>query len=210
MAGRRVVHYTLEMSESAVSRRYDITMTGLTKEELRTRQKSAWETIIGISKRVTEKGLLVKGYPMGTATPSTIHSHIELIGNRDGFVPDLILLDYASLLGPNGRRDARHEEVASIFRDLRAMSEDLKVPVWTAAQANRGGTQTELLGMGDLAECFEINAIADVIISMNQTPEEREAGYVRYHFIKNREGESGQTWNASIDFARQQIKDVAA
>ena len=121
--------------------------------------------------------------------------------------PDVVILDYASIMRSNRKYDALRHEIASIFRELHALSHEKRVPLWTAHQTNRGGMQSKVIGMEDLGECFEVGAIADVIISLNQTLDERRRGIMRMHFAKNRENEAGATEAVAVDFTLSRIRD---
>ena len=70
--GLNVLHYTLELGESYVGRRYDACLTGIpvnTILEHRPEVEKAIEDLPG--------KLIVKEYPTGRATVSTIKSHID-------------------------------------------------------------------------------------------------------------------------------------
>ena len=206
-AGKRVVHYTLEMSADTVARRYDMALLGMTKGQLRKKQGTAWKKMLAVSKQMTDQALLIKEWPMHSATPSSVVAHLDLIAERDGFLPDVVILDYASIMRSNRKYDALRHEIASIFRELHALSHEKRVPLWTAHQTNRGGMQSKVIGMEDLGECFEVGAIADVIISLNQTLDERRRGIMRMHFAKNRENEAGATEAVAVDFTLSRIRD---
>jgi hypothetical protein len=62
--------------------------------------------------------------------------------------------------------------------------------------------------MEDLAECFEVAAIDDVILSLNQTLEERRQGLCRVYGEKARDRESQWTVRLDVDFSKSLIKDL--
>ena len=64
--------------------------------------------------------LIVKEYPTKTATTNTIRAHLEKLKQQD-ITPDMIIVDYADLLRPLSARDAKREELESIYEELRAI-----------------------------------------------------------------------------------------
>ena len=83
-AGKNVIHYTFELSETHVGNRYDSRITGIPTKELRKRMSEAED---GLS---TFNGgqLFIKEYPPKVATINTIKFHMgRLLSN--GFNPDL-------------------------------------------------------------------------------------------------------------------------
>jgi len=133
-AGLRVNHYTLELSEIMVAKRYYSIMTGIPSHDLP-------YSIDEIEKRITalsNKGgeFLITEYPTKGASINTLRSHISKCINF-GMKPDLVIVDYGDLLrAPKFYKDKRLE-IGNIFEELRGLAGEFKVPVWTASQANR-------------------------------------------------------------------------
>lgn len=208
LMGYKVLHYTLEMSHSSVARRYDMSITGLNKDELRTKQRTAYEYMQKVASDMKDGGLRVHQYATGQATTSILTAHLHRLQQVDHWKPDLILVDYAALMTSPRNYDNMRHELADIYRALRGIAGKDNVPIWTAHQTNRSGAQSELITMADLAECYEIAAISDVIVSFNQTPEERNANTARLFLAKNREGEASSSEHIKVDFTRCQIRDM--
>ena len=64
-------------------------------------------------------------------------------------------------------------------------------PVWTATQAARRALSKELVTIADIAESYEKSNVADVIIALCQTREEKEADMLRLFAAKIRDGGGG-------------------
>jgi replicative DNA helicase len=136
--------------------------------------------------------LIIKQYPTRGATVDIIRSHILSLRAQD-FNPDAIIIDYGDILkSSRSYNDKRHEE-GSIFEELRGLAVDLKLPVVTATQANRGALEKRIVTMADIAESFEKAKIADVIIALCQTSKEKKTGKMRWFFAKNRDNKSEVT-----------------
>ena len=206
--GFKVAHLTFEMSGRATMRRYDQVFTSLTRKDLARLSKTAYDRLSAEIKKANHKRLVVKEFPTGGASVVTVDAWLNTVASRDGFRPDLILIDYAQLMAsPAKYNDVRHE-LAATHRGLVRMAKDRNVPVWTAHQSNRSGIETELLSMLDLAECFEINAIADVIVGQNQKPEELDRKRSRLNLIKNRDGIAGVWCEVLCDYSTSTLADL--
>ncbi len=212
MAGKKVVHYTLEMSAASVQRRYDMSLLGMNKNMLRKKQGTAWKRMQEVLNSISKNSLLIKEYPMYSQSPASVKAHLDLVANRDGFIPDLVIIDYAALMQSGRKYDQMRHEVSTIYRELHGTCAERHIPIWTAHQTNREGMkisrEQNVAGMESLGECFEIGAISDVIFSLNQTPDEKIRGEIRAHWAKNRENPAGHTEVLATDFSISTVKDI--
>ena len=80
------------------------------------------------------------------------------------------------------------------------MGDEYSCPVWTASQANRGALDKAVITIGDLAEAFNKANIADFMVALCQTIEEKEEGIMRWHVAKQRDGEANLTLEGDIDY----------
>jgi replicative DNA helicase len=197
--GYNVLHYTAEMADYKVARRYDDrlaadwrkpvkpTLTDDEKKDIdgavyqhlgdfkKTDPAAYVEKLKAWSKSTIKGRLFIKQYPTRTASVSTIKSHIALL-QAHGFVPDILLVDYADILKAERRLGEHRHEVAGVYEDLRGIAGELAVPVWTGSQSNRASLEKkEDLTMADFAEAFETAAIMDVGIAFCQDFADRTA-----------------------------------
>lgn len=188
--GFKVVHYTLELSAEIIIRRYMMSMCRMTKKMLVEKKKTAYDEILRLSEEVQKESLIVKRYKSTTCTVQELYNHLNSIRDKVGFIPDMVIVDYGDLLKPSRTYAEKRHELSSIYAELRDMADEFNLVLWTATQTNRQGNQDELITINELAECFDKAAIADVIISVNQTLEEKRAGEARMFLAKNRDDES--------------------
>lgn len=81
----------------------------------------------------------------------------------------LVIVDYLQLMQSAVRRERRHEEVASISRDLKLLAKELNLPVVAVAQLSRAGEQEKRRPqLSDLGESGAIERDADVICFLHQ------------------------------------------
>jgi len=193
LSGLNVFHYTLEMDEQAVLRRYDSRLMGnLVKQRRDDPSGFVAELQRRVRKRIHGK-LVVKEYPTRSATVDTIRSNLS-IHVAQGHAPDLVIVDYAGIVKASQRRagEYRHEQ-ASIFEDLRALAGEFDCAVWSAQQANRGALDKSTITIADVAETFESAAVVDAMIALCQTSDEQADGVCRLFGAAMRDTESDWT-----------------
>jgi replicative DNA helicase len=191
--GKRVLHYTLELNEDYLGLRYDTLTTGYEPNQIRhhvDKVKRAMEEITG--------DLILKYYPTRCASSMTFRAHIDRITST-GFAPDLILVDYADLMRPTEKSDARYQDLGVIYEDLRGLAGELKVPLWTASQSQRSSMNDEVIEADKIAESFNKIMTADFIMSISRRLADKQSSTGRAHIIKNRFGPDGITMPAYID-----------
>jgi len=73
---------------------------------------------------------------------------------------------------------------------LRSLAGKFGIPVVTATQINRVGTGKAITTGVDVAGTYEKIMVADCVISLSQTKDEKRANKMRIHFAEARNNES--------------------
>lgn len=204
LEGFNVAHYTLEMPERQVAKRYDNRMTLKDFQYLKENSSAFAKSIKAIAQH--KKGrLIIKKYASNMCNVNTIRSHLTRLKMEKNFVPDLIVIDYGDLVQPRKNYSDKRFELESVYLDLRDLGDEFGCPVWTASQANRGALDKKVITIADLAEAFNKANIADFMVALCQTTEEKEDGEMRFHVAKQRDGEANITLEGDIDYSTAQI-----
>ena len=183
-----VIHYSFELSETHVGNRYDSRITGIPTKELRNRMVEAEAQLV----RFNGGQLYIKEYPPKVATINTIKFHMgRLLSN--GFDPDLIIIDYGDLMKSRRGYDQKRFELESIFEDLRALSMEMKLPIWTATQSNREGFNDDVITIDKVGEAINKAMVVDFFGTFSQR---------KFHIGKNRMGQANVNYNIDMDPAR--------
>tara|TARA_B100000035_G_scaffold315284_1_gene334954 strand:+ start:2391 stop:3764 length:1374 start_codon:yes stop_codon:yes gene_type:complete len=200
-AGKKVIHYTLELADTVVSLRYDSCITGIELSNLSVFKEKVYDEIKNI-----EGGLIVKEYPTRSATILTIRNHLEKLTNR-GFQPDMIIVDYADLIKPeSSSKDEKRHQLETIYEELRGISQIHGCPIWTASQTNRSGLNAEVITMESISEAFNKCFVADFIFSVSRTVKDKNANGGRIFVAKNRNGPDGLIYPIFMDTSCVKIK----
>lgn len=203
-----VAHYSLEMDDKKVSRRYDDRLMGARKRFRDTDPDRYGAMLEERVKQLVRGRLFVKSYPTRTASVSKIRSHLSMLATRN-FHPDVLIVDYADIMRPERRTgEVRHEQ-AGIYEDLRQLAGEFSCAVWTGSQARRGALEKDTVTIDDFAESFEKAAIVDVALGFCQSQDERIESKMRLFGAALRNQEDGRTIECSIERGQARIRSLA-
>ena len=132
-------------------------------------------------------------------------AHIDHLSMKD-FTPDLIIVDYADLMRTTIKSNARYEELGYIYEELRSMSGELQVPIWTASQTQRSSINDEIIEADKIAESYNKVKTADVLLSLSRKTEDKINNTGRAHLVKNRFGPDGVTFPIRMDTSKGIVK----
>ncbi len=126
----------------------------------------------------------------GTLSVKEIKALLGVWEREDGFIPDMITIDYADLLVPGVRTEFRHQQ-DDIWKGLRNLSQEKHGLVLTATRADASAYEKDRLRIGDFSEDKRKNAHVTAMYALNQDPRDREKqlGIMRINEIVIREGD---------------------
>ena len=192
--GLSVVHYTMELSEHYVGARYDTVFTGIPSADLKEKKEEVKSRIKNLRGR-----LLVKYFPPKGVTVKKLQQHIEKMVTLDN-KPDVIIVDYADLLlSHSNKSDSTYQEQGGVYIDLRGMSGELEIPIWTASQTNRSAIDSEVIEADKIADSYAKVMNADFIMSWSRKSKDKLNNTARCHVMKNRFGQDGITFPCKMD-----------
>jgi len=201
--GKNVIHYTFELSETAVGTRYDSNLCDIPSSDVIDRK----EEVLKHYEENNYGRLIIKQYPTGSASIVTIRNHIEKLTMKD-FVPSLIIIDYADIMRSTRQYDSMRHELKLIYEELRNLAMEMNIPVWTASQANRESAKSDIVGLENMSEAYGKAMVADVVVSISRKPMEKSTGAGRLFVAKNRAGRDGILFPIRIDTARSKISVI--
>jgi len=199
-AGKNIVHYTLELQDTVVGKRYDSCLTGFPLNSLNDLKDEVFEQIKEIKGQ-----LLIKEYPTKSASVMTIRSHLTKVIQR-GFEVDLIIIDYGDLLKPTRHEREKRNELESIYEEMRGLAGEFSCPTWTCSQTNRSGLNAEVVTMESISEAFNKCFVADFIFSLSRTVADKQCDSGRIFIAKNRNGADGIVCPIRMDTSRVDIE----
>lgn len=118
---------------------------------------------------------------------------------------DIVICDYGQLLSTrNAANEYRHNQ-ATVHRGLASLGAELDVVVVTVAQGNKT-SQTEvdkgkkLLGITDIAECFEIIRCSECVITLSRSANDQQNNRIKILLAKQRDGVTNIAVDCVTDF----------
>ena len=186
--GLSVVVISLEMSEDVYAQRFDAHISNKDINQLRDEEESAVEKIKVFYKAHPTSNLYIKEYPPKSITCNDIRAYLESL-KTNGHKFDAVIVDYLNLVKSQAKQnDNMFMDGLEVSEKLRAISYEMHCPVISAIQTNREGMNNENAGMENISQSSGIAFTADFLMSLFQTQEDREQGYIRARILKNRLG----------------------
>lgn len=184
--GYNVLHISMENNEKQVVRNYDTRLLKKPFDYIRENTENSIKALLNI-KKLKKGRLIVKKYPTKGASVTTVRNLLEQLRLVKNFVPDLIVIDYGAIMKPERNYNDKRSGIEGIYEDIRALADDYNCGVWTAAQGNRASLSKKIVTISDIAECFAIANVADVVFALCQSLKEKSQGIIRGFLAKCRD-----------------------
>ncbi len=191
--GYNVLHYTLELGEEYVGKRYDAFFTKIPVNKVDSHRDKIEDIIPQLPGQ-----LIIKEYPTGRASVSTIESHIAKSTSM-GVKPDLVIIDYVDLLSSRKTNRERKDEIDDIYTSTKGLARQLDIPIWSVSQVNRAGAQDKVIQGDKAAGSYDKIMITDFCMSLSRKKEDKVNNTGRFHLMKNRYGMDGITFGIQAD-----------
>lgn len=164
--GLNVVMFSLEMSRTNMIKRVWKSLSGQVTEDVeitvpefvqegekyRVEEKTVHKkasSILEVEKKQKSLKRLFRGgnlkifaEPAYSMTVEKLETKLDDL-NHNGFIPDVIIIDYADIMLPSNSRLDYRNQLDDIWKRLRAMAQKRKCAVFTASQASRGAINKE-------------------------------------------------------------------
>ena len=135
--------------------------------------------------------LLFARYSPRTITPAKVEQLISDCKLRMGIDIDVVIIDYPELLRNPMATGNEAEDGGKLFEEMRRIGQDYNVVMWTAAQMNRTAYAASIRTSEHMEGSLRKKNAAELILTVNQTPEEYNAGFIRLYADKVRNPPEG-------------------
>lgn len=156
--------------------------------------KQAWRRITEWRRRYRKQFRLCT-YANETLTVAEIKSLLNDWERMGGFVPDVIVIDYADILAaePDIKTYSFRDQTNRIWQRLRSLSQERHCLLVTATQSDAASYEMEMLRKANFSEDKRKYAHVTAMYGLNQTDEEKRIGILRINELVVREGEFYET-----------------
>ncbi|MDP9155281.1 MAG: DNA helicase [Pseudomonadota bacterium] len=209
-SGKNVLYASCEVGRDVISARMDSNIAQQAMMELDSHTHDVRAKVADFAQKAIRADggratFRVHEYPTGALKVSELRRLIERYRSQ-GIIFDLVIVDYADLLCPERYTDSAVENSKSIYVDLRGLAIREDLAVLTATQANRVGAGANIIKAEHVADDFNKVRIADLMISINRTDEERASGHARLFFAASRN--QGGEFTLQIEQALDRMKFI--
>lgn len=206
LLGKNCLYVSLEVATPIIEDRMDANITCTLMNELGANINDIEDRILK-AKAAGAGRIRMHQFPPGVYTPAKLQNLIERYRAR-GVIFDLVAIDYADIMAPTHRTDNPIENSKSVWVDLRAIAMTENIAMLTATQTNRDGAKSSVIKMTEVADDFNKVRIADLVLSINRTDEERMAGEARLYFAASRNQRGDFTVRIKQDLERMRFLEA--
>lgn len=181
--GKNVLYVTLEVAAVIIAERLDAALADMAIALVGQNPFKVQAAI-----ELAEKGsgkLIIEEYPSGVMKVSDLRKLLDEHRAR-GLTFDMIIVDYGDLMRPENSKTERREGLGEIFTELRGIAFEENAALLTATQTNREGAKHTIAKATDVAEDWSKIMVADLVLSINATDEEKLLDEMRIHFAASR------------------------
>lgn len=158
-----VLHVSHENSERETVKRYDMIFGALLDEEEpreveikqykdgKTYKKKFMrdtiynrELVMKNRQKIRKFGgrLIIKKFPMGVCKPQELNAFISYLENFEGFIPDVVINDYADIMAPCDSNKQTRDAINEVYIYLKRIADDHNLCMITFSQINDEGIKT--------------------------------------------------------------------
>lgn len=163
-------------------------------------EKPLDEACAAILKRSGHKHFKLFCCPPATLTVSQISAQLDILQQQEGFVPDVIVIDYADLLDvePSARRLEYRHQINASWMAMRALSQTRRCALITATQSKLETRKKSQVDQWDTSEDKRKLAHVTAMLALNQTPAEKRQGLMRISNIAMRDDDFDTEKNVAV------------
>ena len=193
LQGFNVLHVVYENTIELTSDRYDALFSGIGYDRILSMaltqdEKQRMNALFNWVKSWNSRLKILKCAPKKTTIPE-IAEQIQRLYLKEGFKPDVIIIDYLNIVAASQFEREERLEQGRVVWDMKALADTYKVPIITASQTNMEGTKVERIKMEHRGKSIDISQGINLSIAINQTKEEKEEGLLVFSPLFSRESE---------------------
>lgn len=185
IGGYDTLYVTCEVAADIIAERNDANISKIPMQELNERMNEVYDKVHLKGKAPKRGAFKIVECASGQLSPSGLRRIIERY-KSEGVSFDCIVVDYADIMRPDVITQNDIENSKQVWLGLRAIAYEEDAAVLTATQTNRDGHKSDTAKAGDVAEDFNKVRIADLMISINRSDDERAKGEARLFFAASR------------------------
>lgn len=210
-AGKNVVYITLEMAEEEIAKRIDANLLDYDINHIDNLPHDAYIAKLQKLRSQHNVGrLIIKEYPTGQGHVGHFGHLLDELALKKNFVPHVLLVDYMDICASTrykpGSQTNTNTFLKGVSEELRGLGQARMLPVWTAAQFNRGGYSSSDPGLEHSSDSFGTNMTADLVVGLITNEELEQGGLIMAKQLKNRYGDVARPRKAVIRLDKTRMR----
>lgn len=211
--GYNVLYLTLEMSEVRIGERMDANLLDVTIPSLSRISLKQYTEKVEELNRQQHGRLIIKEFPTSTASVLHFKNLLNELKLKQGFIPDLIVVDYINLMTSSRYKPGQTNSygmVKAISEELRGLAVETNTAILTATQTNRSGFGNTDIEMTEVSDSIGLIFTLDMLFAMIRTEALDQANQVMFKQLKNRYTDLNllPTFQMGINRDRMMIYDL--
>lgn len=189
MSGYNVLYITLEMSEEKIAERIDANTLNTRIQDFPSMGKDEYLSRIEKVKGSTTGKLIIKEYPTASASAANFRHLINELKIKKNFIPDIIYIDYLNICASSRVKNTQANSytiVKSIAEEIRGLAIEFDLPIVTATQTNRAGTNNSDIELTEVSESHGVSQTVDLLLALISSEELEELDQIMIKQLKNR------------------------
>jgi len=210
---KNVLYITLEMAEERISERIDANILNMKIQDLPSLSLQEYSRRLKKALDGCKGRLIVKEYPTASAGVGQFRALINELKLKKDFSPDIIYIDYINICSSSRFKAGTvnsYQYVKAICEELRGLAIEYNLPIISATQLNREGTDNSDVGLKEISESHGLAMTVDILWAMIRTEELDEQNLVLFKQLKNRFSDmaSKLRFVVGIDRSRMRLYDA--
>lgn len=206
------VIFDLENGQTALTVRNEQSYAGLTRQQVLSEQYD--KKLMKLFRRYKRLGseLVIKRFPALSTSTDDFQAFLDMLKTEKGFVADFAIVDYGFLLKAKSGKTDDFNRISDSFVDLKNFADHNQLcATWTVAHVVREAVKRRgtVYKPGDIAKCIDIPRHIDMLMGLQESEDETEAGVMRLEIIEQRDGLSHGKTLFWVDLAKQSMKEFS-
>lgn len=213
LSGYNVLYLTLEMSEEKIAERIDANVLDVPIQNFDSIDKEEYLNKIQRIKSNTSGKLIIKEYPTASASTANFRHLINELKIKKNFVPDIIYIDYLNICASSRVKNTQANSytiMKSVAEEIRGLAIEFNLPIVTATQTNRSGTNNSDIELTEVSESHGVSQTVDLLIALISSEELQELDQIMIKQLKNRYNDLNyyKRFVVGVDRSRMKIYDT--
>ena len=212
----KTLYITLEVSEDMLYRRAMTNVTNMTFFDLKKKceeGKISFKEFFDKFKAKIEHYYVIKDYPATSINANKIKHLLKELKNKQHFEPDIVFVDYLTILAPNHNMDKANTNTVlkRISEELHGLAKETKTAFVTAMQFNREGNKSDLNAeITQVGDGFSPMQTADMVVSLLQNDELKSAGKIKFKSELCRYAPQSEDLYLNIEYPKMMVLEDAS